>query len=162
MGDFQEEYDPAMDRALKYLAPRARSRREVQDVLERSGYNRPVVGRVINRLEELTILGDRAYAAEAARQGRTRGRGPEAVRRDLAARGVAPETADSVVEEVFPPEEGQHLVLEAASKKAASLAGLPPPAQLRRLSAYLARRGHDPDVVSSVCRQILGDFARSD
>lgn len=151
-----------MDRALRFLGPRARSKGDVEARLERAGYSQSAIVQVVERLEELSILDDVAYARDAAEQGRASGKGADLVRRDLSLRKVAPETREAAVVEEYGQSDPQELAFRAGCARAGKLAGLPPAVQYRRLAGYLARRGHEPEVVTDVCCRILGDSARSD
>lgn len=157
-----QDYNDAMERALKYLGPRARSGAEVASYLRKAGHLGENVELVLARLEELSILDDGQYALDAARQSLAGGRGAAAVLRALSAKGVPDGVAGAAVSEIFGDTDEEGLILEAASRRAVKLKGLPYETQHRRLADYLVRRGHDPDVIHSVCRRVLEDFARSD
>lgn len=156
------DYDAAMERALRYLGARARSRREVADQLHKAGCAAGTVDRVLARLAELAWVDDAAYAAEVAAQGRKSGKGGAAVRRALAGKGVPAEVIDHAVCGAYSGGSERKMALEVASRRAVRLRGLPLATQQRRLAGYLARRGYDPEVASDVCRHILEDLATSD
>jgi hypothetical protein len=92
-----------MDAAMRYLAPRARSSREVRDHLSRKGFGAEVAAAAEARLVELGILDD----AELARSSMDRavvGRheAPARIRETLAGRGVAPDAIDAALAEIAP------------------------------------------------------------
>jgi regulatory protein len=58
----------AMEKALRLLAFRARSRTEMRNRLAESGFNGEVLDDVIGRLEELRYIDDGAFAAGWARR----------------------------------------------------------------------------------------------
>lgn len=151
-----------MDRALKYLGPRARSRRQVAEMLDRGGYEAPEIEKTLTRLAELAILDDAAYALEVAKQGSRKGRSRRLTGRDLGAQGIASVDAEQALNAIFTGDTADQKVEELARRKLDSLKRLPPEAQYRRLAGFLARRGHDHETVAQVCGRLLGDFGRSD
>ncbi len=56
-----------MDEALRYLESRARTVREVERRLDACGYGEIEVGNTVERLRELNLLDDAAYAREFVR-----------------------------------------------------------------------------------------------
>src|SRR5918999_3834002 len=94
------EYDRALDKALKLLAVRSRSRSELQDRLGPAGFSPEVVEKVDARLGELGLVDDMAFAMEWAGQA-TDGRGLSSrrIRHELTSRGVPPDVADEAVSE---------------------------------------------------------------
>lgn len=159
--------DPAvvLAAALRLLEIRPRSTSEVSRRLSLLGYPDALIGQVVDRLVELEILDDRAFArAWVESRDRAHPRGERALRAELRQRGVA----NSVIEQVLidratePSDErsdvGDGGADEAAASRfiAARRAALDRIADPRRRRehayALLARRGFDPDV----CRRVAG------
>ncbi|MGH2812851.1 MAG: regulatory protein RecX [Actinomycetota bacterium] len=153
-------YDRALDRALRLLGERARSRFEVRERLRRAGFSDGIVERVDARLVELDILDDAAFARDWLDLAvGARGRALRAARRDLEERGVARETIEKALEEF----EDQHQIAEAeralliARRRAGTYVSLSPPQAFQRLAGFLARRGYEEELVLEVCRAVVGD-----
>lgn len=151
-----------LDRALDVLAVRARSERDLRRKLARHRPAREDLAWVLERLRKQGYLDDFAYARQVARQRMLGGSvSRRRLRDELYRRGVAVEVAAraiaEVAEELDSNEEGA--ALAAAKKKLSSLASLEPQVRRRRLYSYLARRGYDTQVISSVMRRILSDKA---
>lgn len=138
------------DRALDMLAFRARSSAELARSLVRKGEPKELVDRAMRRLQEHGLLDDAAFAESfvrakvlGARQSKRR------VQQGLAKKGVARDVTDTAIATVF-EEEGvdqRAIVEKAARKKLRSLTKLEPAVRRRRLYAFLARRGYDPEDV---------------
>ena len=147
------------DRALNMLAFRARSSAELVRSLIRKGEPKELAERAVARLQEQGLLDDAAFAESftrakvlGAKQSRRR------VQQGLARKGVARDVSDAAIATVF-EEEGvdqSGIVIDAARKKLRTLAKLEPAVQRRRLYAFLARRGYDPDDI----RRAMEDVER--
>jgi len=145
----------AVDAALRYLGPCARSCREVRDHLARKGFGAEVAAAAESRLLELGILDDADLARnwiDRAVVGRHEA--PAKAQEVLAGRGVAPDVIAAALAELSPGEDVEAAVAAAAWRLRA-LRG-PEPADRRRLGAFLARRGYDMEVVEEVCARLLG------
>lgn len=149
-----DPYRAALDLAFGYLAPRARSRAEVRQRLLRAGFRPETADEVDARLAELGLLDDRALAREVAERADARREGPEALRRALAARGVP----DGVATEALAglPRDPREEAFALAEERVRTLGKLPPASRVRRLAAFLVRRGYAQDLVEEVCRRLLG------
>lgn len=143
------------DRALRLLAVRPRTRRELRGRLRRAGFDPGEVEEELDRLSSVGLLDDGRFAAGFADEavGR-RLAAARAVRRDLVARGVDPEVAARAV---APYEEGdEDRALALARARATRLGGLEPEAAFRRLVSLLSRRGYEPSTAVRAARAALG------
>lgn len=133
-----DAYRTGLDRALRFLAYRPRSRAEVARYLRRRDAADVVANRVLDRLEELDLLDDAAFARWWVDNRTThRPRGRRALRHELAAHGVDPAAIAAALAGV----DDDELALAVALDKAPGYAGLPRPVFERRLGGLLARRG---------------------
>jgi regulatory protein len=139
----------ALDRALNYLSFRPRSREEVRRHLQRRGTPADLIAEVLERLQELKLVDDRAFASFwVEERDRFSPRGARALRSELRARGVAPEiAAEAIGEERAAEREEQSeeaRALRAGHRKAQTLLRSPTIdyATFRnRLGPFLVRRG---------------------
>jgi len=138
------------EQALSLLEFRARSVSELRRKLIQKGSPAVEVDGVVARLRAQKLLDDDEFARQFAR-GKALGAGASRRRivLELIRRGVAREIADRAVEglqenEGIDPERVLHRV---AGKKWKSLARLDDFTRKRRLYAFLARRGFDPDEI---------------
>ncbi|MGH2707644.1 MAG: regulatory protein RecX [Actinomycetota bacterium] len=150
-------YPNALERALKLLAAHSRSRREVAGRLERAGFPSEVVARVEDRLVELGLLEDRAYARDWAERAVARGGlAPEAVREVLLEKGVGAQEVDRALEEVVGQTCATELAIGAGRRRLRELSSLDPRQSHRRLAGFLMGKGYEPEVADEACRRLLG------
>jgi regulatory protein len=165
--------DPALvlEAAARFLEPRARSVAEVRRRLTGAGYRPELVDGAIERLLELGMLDDEAFArAWVESRDRARPRGERAIRQELGLKGVDRSTIDLVLGErreamAGPP--GDDDVTPSPDEAAAerllarngrSLARVADPRQRRqRAYALLARNGFDPEVCRTVAAGVIDE-----
>jgi regulatory protein len=142
------------ERALRLLAVRPRSRRELEVRLLRAGFEPEEVGEELMRLEAVGLVDDEAFARELAEHHVTSRRsGRRAVVGALAAKGVSRRVIEEAVADLGEGEEER--ALELARQRAPRVAGLPPEKAFGRLSSLLMRRGYDPTTARDAARQAL-------
>jgi regulatory protein len=152
-----------MGAALRFLESRARSTAEVQRRLVTHGYRPDLVEGCVERLTELGMLDDDAFArAWVESRDRARPRGERALRAELRQKGVERPIVDAVLEDragTSDDPDGPGADEDAArrllEKNARSLERiLDPRARRQRAYALLARNGFDPDVAATATRTI--------
>ena len=142
------------ERALGLLAVRQRSRRELERRLEGAGFDPEEVRAELDRLLQVGLIDDEAFARAVVEHSfTTKKEGRRVVAGRLMSAGIAPETAAAVLDEAVGGEEERADALAAA--KAARLSGLQPDAAYRRLYGMLARRGYAPDLAGRAARRAL-------
>ena len=140
------------DQALRLLEFRSRTIAELRRKLVHKGASASEVDDVIARLCDQKLLNDADFAHEFAR---TRVLGAGASRRrivqELRRKGVAPDVADQAVAGMEDSEgiDVSAAIHRVAEKKWKTLARLDDFARKRRLYAFLARRGFNPDEIRS-------------
>lgn len=150
------------DAALRFLAPRPRSRAEVRRRLlalrpsrsrnhERQAPDPEAVERVLDRLQEHGLLDDRQFAAFwVENRDRFSPRGSRAIAQELRQRGVSRET----VEESASPEQDEERALAAGRQRLRSVAGLDFAAFRAKLGPFLLRRGFSYEVAREAVRRL--------
>ncbi|MGW0158358.1 recombination regulator RecX [Mycobacterium sp. NPDC003323] len=149
--------EQARDVCLRLLTVRARTRAELEAQLAKRGYPEDVGVRVLDRLVEVGLLDDAAFAQEWVRSRRTNsGKGKRALAAELRTKGVDAELIASTLDSV---DAGEWRV-QAEQLVAAKLRRERLDDELkvtRRLVAMLARRGYSQgmafDVVSTQLAQ---------
>ncbi len=156
-----DDPETVLNVAARYLEARSRSIDEVRRHLR--GYRPEFVEAAIERLTFLGMLDDEAFArAWVESRDRARPRGEQALRRELARKGVERTIAAAVLDERTdeaadgggrPPDEAAADRL--LSRRSAALSRISDP-RIRRQRAYalLARNGFDPET----CRSAVGRF----
>lgn len=138
------------DRALGLLAFRARSVTELRRRLLRKGEPAADVETVITRLLEQKLLDDADFARQFARTRLVRaGASRLRIVQELDRKGIARPLADAAIDALrdddgLDPSAAIHRVAE---KKWLSLSKLDDVTARRRLYAFLARRGFNPDEI---------------
>lgn len=130
--------------ALRYLATRPRSRREVELRLEKKGLGPAAIEAAIERCDALGYIDDRAFAAAYARDRiRLRPCGERRLLADLASRGVGEADAAAGIRTAFRDEDvsEEDLLEREASRQVRRLGRLEPEVAGRRLYRALMRRG---------------------
>jgi len=147
-----EVTDPSLvlEAALRFLEPRQRSADEVRRRLLLRGYRADLVEGCLERLLELGIVDDAAFAqAWVESRDRARPRGERALRAELRRKGIDRQVVDDVMEtrESEQPAADADAARRVLERHASALARVADP-RARRQRAYglLARSGFDSDV----------------
>jgi regulatory protein len=170
--------DPAvvLEAAARFLESRARSVAEVRRRLTGAGYRTDLVDGAIERLLELGMLDDDAFArAWVESRDRARPRGERAIRQELTLKGVDRSTVDLVLgerREAVASRSAEDDGAVSADREAAerliarharSLARVADPRRRRqRAYALLARNGFDPEVCRTVAAAVDDERAGPD
>jgi regulatory protein len=153
-----------LEAAARFLEVRPRSIVEVRRRLSRAGYRAALIESAIERLLELGMLDDRAFAETwIASRDRARPRGERALRQELTQKGVERELIDDLLATRRTDDEGLAIEPDLAAarrlleRNGRALGRVPDPRQRRaRAYAILARNGFDPDVCRTVAAAVLG------
>ena len=152
------QYRHALDRAVAFLAGRARSRREMEERLLRSGYRPCTVEMVLYKLEKEGLLDDADFARQwvDARSARRMGRGR--IAQELRRKGVSAREAEEALEGLSEEEqlEGAIVLVEKAMTRTPS--GEDPRKTAARITAMLARRGYDYDTAREAISRVMVDI----
>jgi len=134
--------------ALRALARRAHSVREMRLYLERRTHATDAVSRVLDRLQQEKFLDDERYALQAARsRSHTRRQGPGRIARELRLRGVPDSCIESALAALTLETDEASMVRAQLRRRLASLRG--PLDQRRVASLYrsMMRAGFSMDTV---------------
>lgn len=132
------------ERALRLLAVRPRSRRELERRLSQAGFEPDEVAGEVARLEDVGLVDDEDFARQLAEHElRSRRSGDRMVVSKLIAKGVDRATIERAVAGTAAPPEDER-ALGVARERARRLGGVPPEKAFGRLTSFLMRRGFDP------------------
>lgn len=140
--------------ALRKLAAQARTRHELDQALRKKNVPDEAAAVVLDRLEEVGLVDDRAFALDwvASRQQR-RHLSRTALRRELQAKGIDREHLDEALATVDGDDE-LDAARALAAKKTAAMRSLEPMVRDRRLAGALARRGFGSSIISTVLGEL--------
>ena len=165
MGEPNKPKRSTYERALDMLEARARAADELRRLLIKKGEPQHDVDAAIQRLRAAGLLDDANFARQLTRtKALGAGLSRRRIQQELTRRGVARETADRAIEEVFDEEgidEGASIE-RVARKKLRMLGKVDPATRKRRLYGFLARRGYDNDGIQRVLRDVLAEDALTD
>lgn len=149
--------EQARDVCLRLLTVRARTRAELEAQLTKRGYPDDISAQVLDRLVEVGLIDDVAFAEQWVRERRTNaGKGKRALASELRTKGVDPDVIAETLDSVDAGEwrvRAEELVATKLRRENLDDG----PKVTRRLVAMLARRGYNQgmafDVVSTQLAQ---------
>ncbi|HXG26100.1 MAG TPA: regulatory protein RecX [Candidatus Binatia bacterium] len=156
-----EVTDPSLvlEAALRLLEARQRSAAEVRRRLLQHGYRADLVEGCLDRLGELGIIDDAAFArAWVESRDRARPRGERALRQELRTKGIDRAVIDEALEEreMERPNADAEAARRLLDRHASALARVPDPlARRQRAYALLARNGFDPEIAAELARTVV-------
>jgi regulatory protein len=156
-----DDPEVVLEAAARFLEARQRSTAEVRRRLTTAGYRAELIERAIERLTELGMLDDEAFARSwLESRDRARPRGERALRRELAVKGLERAVVDGAMDEreLERPDADEAAARRLLARQARSLERVADP-RVRRQRAYalLARSGFDPGLAGDVVREWAAD-----
>ncbi|HJQ01534.1 MAG TPA: regulatory protein RecX [Jatrophihabitans sp.] len=141
---------------LRLLTARARTRAELAEALDGRGIPRDTADRVLDRLIDVGLVDDRAFAEQfVVARHQDRGLACRELARQLRDKGVEDSVIADAVSGLDSEQEietGRRLV----ERKLRSMARLEPAVQTRRLVGMLARKGYSPGLAFQIVRDFVG------
>lgn len=140
---------------LRQLTMAPRSRAQLYDKLMSRECAPEVADEVLDRMEEVGLVDDEAYAAALVRTQRSgRGLARRALQQELRRKGVDDEVAGAALEEISDEDETEQARVLVA-RKLRTMHGLDATVQTRRLAGMLARKGYGSEVSWRVVREAV-------
>ena len=154
-----ETLHQARSSALRLLARRPRSERELRDRLKENEFDDDTINRVIAGLKEAGLVNDAEFARMYVRNALTlRPQGEIQLRQKLLLLGVARPLIDEVLREILPGVNEEQMALTLARRTLTkSRSGTSPDDQRKRrqrVTAMLARRGYAWTVINRVLKSL--------
>ena len=158
-----QEQAKLKQKALSLLSARPMSQRELERKLsanprkkgmpeegeEQREQRRDMAQQVAQRMAQVGLVNDREYASTVVRHYSRKGYGPAKIRDELYRRGVPRELWDQAMEELNQDDRQLRALVEKKLRGA-----VPTREELKKVSAYLARRGFGWEEISRVLRQV--------
>jgi regulatory protein len=157
VGDEPDPESVARAIVLRQLALAPRSRAQLERKLSQRGCNPEVATRVLDRMTEVGLVDDEAYAELLVRSKQeAKGLARKGLAHELRRQGIDPDIADGALGAIGVDDE-RAKAEELVAKKLRTMAGLSPEVQARRLAGMLARKGYSGDVAWPVIREAVND-----
>jgi len=153
-----DPHEVARQIALRQLTMAPRSRKQLEDKLRQRGCDDDVARTVLDRLTEVGLVDDEAYARMLVRSRQeTRGLAPRALTQELRRKGVADEIIEGALGDVDPDDDADR-ARQLVEKRLRTMRGLDRQVQTRRLAGFLARKGYDSSLAFRVIREALDEL----
>jgi regulatory protein len=145
--------------AYRLLGLRPRSTEEVRRHLRKKDVEEAIIDRVIDRLHELNLLDDAAFARYWVEQRETfKPRSRRALQYELYQKGLSRQIIEEAVAEV----DETAAARRASQSKALRWARLPEEDFRAKMQGFLGRRGFNYAIISDVTRQLWQEYAGDD
>ncbi len=159
MSQDRDEAEGALRAAVRLLAARPLTRRELIDRLVKRRFEEPIARAAADELERRGLLSDRRAAESAARTQVERGAARGLAEEKLLARGVDRATARRAVSDAAGNRDEAAAALALARKRVRLCPpGLKPESIRRRVFAYLARRGYDEQTATETVERAVAEI----
>lgn len=139
---FEDEYKRAFSRAVKALSYGEKSKKQINELLEKAEFSSEVILRVLNRLNELEYVCDQRLAQEFVAKNTSLG--SRAIKAKLKQKGIA----DEIIENALFDNDETVAACELAKKLVQKHASLDALKRKKKISDFLARRGFSWDTIS--------------
>ena len=146
--------DVAREICLQQLAASPKSRAQLETVLRRRGVEPQVAAEVLDRLEDVRLVDDAAFAGSYVQSRRASSMSRRALGHELRAKGVAGSVVAEALDTLDPDaEEGTARALVA--RRLPSTRALALDVRVRRLVGMLARKGYPGGLALRVVREAI-------
>jgi regulatory protein len=152
-----DPHDVARQIVLRQLAIAPRSRAQLGQKLSQRGCPADVAAAVLDRMAEVGLVDDQAYAQMLVRsQQGGRGLAKRALARQLRTQGIEDDVAAEALAAISDGDEHDR-ARRLVDRRLRSMPGEGMQVQIRRLSGMLARKGYSSSVTSAVIREVIAD-----
>ncbi|MBO3142631.1 regulatory protein RecX [Dermatophilus congolensis] len=149
------EYAEAKRIALRKLAAAPRSRAQLAEAIVAKDIPRDTADEVLDRLEDVGLVDDAAYAQMLVRSLReSKGLSKRSLEMELMKRGVEATVAEDAVDHLD-VERDKEAARAVVAKKLRAMSGLNIETKKRRLLGLLGRRGYSSNIAFSVVAEAL-------
>ena len=152
-----DPYDVARQIVLKQLAMGPRSRHQLKQKLTQRGCPADVAAAVLDRMTEVGLVDDRAYAHLLVRsQQAGRGLAGSALAHELRAKGIEDDLVHETLASISDVDERDR-ARALVEKKLREMHGRGIDVQTRRLASMLVRKGYSSGMIYGVIREAIAD-----
>lgn len=152
------QYRHALDKAVAFLASRARSRKEIEDKLLHCGYRPCTVEMVIYKLETENLLDDADFARQWVEARVNHKLGRNRIAQELRRKGISADEAEAALESIDSDDQLAAAIALVEKALARTKSGEDPRKTANRITAMLARRGFGWDVAREAISQAMNNL----
>lgn len=152
------QYRHALDKAVAFLASRARSRKEIEDKLLHCGYRPCTVEMVIYKLETENLLDDADFARQWVEARVNHKLGRNRIAQELRRKGISADEAEAALEFIDSDDQLAAAIALVEKALARTKSSEDPRKTANRITAMLARRGFGWDVAREAISQAMNDL----
>jgi len=146
-----EEKKKAKDKAIRLLAVRARSKKEIYDRLHQAKFSEQVIGWVVSELERLELLNDAKFAVMFARNRMvTKPVGEFLLKQELRAKGLSGEEIQKGVQAAYLEVSEAKVARDLAVRAKRKYRNLDEIKARQKTNNFLLRRGFSWDIVNDI------------
>ena len=139
------QYPPALDRAVRMLAERSCSRREIERKLTLARFDPDVTDLVLFKLEKENLLNDREFAMQWVHS-RSRKYVAFRIRQELRTKGIDEDIASEILEDLSEEDQLRQAVALAVKKIRSLQPSCEEKKWKQRITSFLVRRGYSWDL----------------
>ena len=139
------QYPPALDRAVRMLAERSCSRREIERKLTLARFDPDVTDLVLFKLEKENLMNDREFAMQWVHS-RSRKYGASRIRQELRTKGIDEDIASEILEDLSEEDQLRQAVALAVKKIRSLQPSCEEKKWKQRITSFLVRRGYSWDL----------------
>lgn len=144
--------------ALRFRSYRPRSQREVENYLQKKGFDSTYIKKGIEYLRSQHLLNDEEFTRMFCRDRLTlKPVSKQALKNQLLQRGIAKQLIDEILQEFYTHEKEEALAAQEAEKKLQRIKTLPPLLQKQKIFNHLLRKGYDSSLSRSITNQLLNN-----
>lgn len=152
------QYRHALDKAVAFLASRARSRKEIEDKLLHCGYRPCTVEMVIYKLETENLLDDADFARQWVEARVNHKLGRNRIAQELRRKGISADEAEAALESIDSNDQLSAAIALVEKALARTKSGEDPRKTANRITAMLARRGFGWDIAREAISQAMNNL----
>ena len=155
----KEEYKKAYNYAIRLLAFRSRSEKEIRDKMKLKGYEEQIINKTIDLLYDDKYLNDLEFGRSLIRDKQNfNGAGKNLLKNELYKKGLNKELINELIEENVSYEDEYKRALELAEKKNSKFSIKDDKnKKYRQLSGLLSRKGYSFDIISKVVKKVINN-----
>ncbi len=150
---YSSDKSVAKEKALKLLAVRPRSEKELKQKLLQRGFSGKIVFEVISNLKKVDLINDEKFAESwASTRLANKPMGRYLLKQELFRKGIRKELIEEVITKSFEDEKELDLAKKLLDKRKKPFKNLEERKIQKKLADFLLRRGFSYDIVNKVMR----------